>query len=135
MTAFLLIVLPLVAGLSLYLLFDGCAVWPWLDPWVQGLALCNNFPRINELTSSDLRWLRFYVPDVLWAFSFAACFVFVGRSEQPRRHNPWLMYGVVVLPELGQFAGVLPGTADPFDLVLILLGCWLGQHCMERKIR
>ena len=135
MTVFLLIVLPLIAGLSLYLLFDGCAVWPWLDRWVHGFALCNNLPRINELTSSDLRWLRFYVPDILWAFSFAACFVFVGRSEQPRRHDPWLMYGVAVLPELGQFAGVLPGTADPFDLVLILLGCWLGQHCMQRKIR
>lgn len=133
MRSLLLILCPLILGLFIYLLFDGCTPWAWLPSSVGALSGCDQWPTVSELTALDLRWVRFYVPDFLWAFSFAACFTYL--DDQRRQIDRVVMYAVAVSPEIGQFLSWVPGTADTADLVLILLACWFGNRCMERSFR
>jgi hypothetical protein len=131
MRFFVLVVLPLVVGLLVYLAFDGCAGWVWLASLIGDLAVCDHLPKIPDVTTFELGWIRFYVPDFLWAFSFASCFTYL--DDRRNLVDQMFLYFVGVSPEAGQALGWLPGTADPTDLVLILLGCWAGKRCMERS--
>jgi hypothetical protein len=133
MRPLLLILCPLIFGLFIYLFFDGCTPWVWLPPSIGTLSGCDQWPTVTELIALDLRWVRFYVPDFLWAFSFAACFTYL--DNQLRQIDRGVMYAVAVSPEVGQFLGWVPGTADTADLVLILLACWFGNRCMERSFQ
>lgn len=127
----LLVSAPLALGVLIYLAFDGCSGWPWLESLIGSLPICSQIPTVTEFTLIDVSWIRFYVPDFLWAFSFAACFTYF--DERRSYLDRIVMYGVAISPEIGQSLGWLPGTADTSDLILILLASWAGNRCMERS--
>jgi hypothetical protein len=133
MIVLLLVVAPLLLGLLIYLAFDGCTGWVWLAPLIGDFAVCDHLPKVVDVTTFKSGWVRFYVPDFLWAFSFAVCFTYL--DDRRNRVDQMILYSVGVSPEAGQALGWLPGTADVTDLVLILLGCWLGKRCMERSFQ
>jgi hypothetical protein len=64
------------------------------------------------------------LPDAAWAWAFGASLSLLWIGRPWREKAPWLGAGAMlaVLTELGQAAGLVPGTFDPCDLVAIALG-------------
>ena len=73
-------------------------------------------------------------PDAAWGWAFGASLSLLWLGRPWREKAPWLGAGVLlaVLTEVGQAAGVVPGTFDPFDLVAIALGFAAGAALAGR---
>lgn len=64
-------------------------------------------------------WLLGHTADALWAYAVGAFVTLLWREgpERPRRAWTLAAYATVVLAEVGQRFGWLPGTFDPIDLL------------------
>jgi len=65
-------------------------------------------------------WLFGHTADALWAYAVGAFVTLLWREgpERPRRAWTLAAYATVVLAEVGQRFGWLPGTFDPIDLIV-----------------
>jgi hypothetical protein len=71
-------------------------------------------------------FLKFSVPDALWCYALVA---HIGRLWRGSRTGwIWILFAVAaaLFSELGQLAGVVPGTFDRSDLVAIACACTLA---------
>jgi hypothetical protein len=77
------------------------------------------------------------LPDAAWAWAFGASLSLLWLGRPWREKAPWLGAGALlaVLAEVGQAAGVVPGTFDPCDLVAIALGFAAGATLAGRVDR
>lgn len=77
------------------------------------------------------------LPDAAWAWAFGASLSLLWLGRPWREKAPWLAAGALlaVLAEVGQAAGVVPGTFDPCDLVAIALGFTVGAALAGRVDR
>jgi hypothetical protein len=74
------------------------------------------------------------LPDAAWAWAFGASLSLLWLGRPWREKAPWLGAGALlaVLTEVGQAAGLVPGTFDPSDLVAIALGFAAGAALAGR---
>jgi|GEM_PF-6071528 len=86
-----------------------------LCPLLLG-ALC--YPSGAQVLPS---FLKSYAADFLWAYAFAASLWWVWEGRVPR---PWLLTAALTALafEGAQFAGLLAGTGDLYDLLAYLGG-------------
>jgi hypothetical protein len=115
------VLLPIIAGGLIYL----C----WRDPnllmfrWISALGLQTVVGHLRLAVSVNPgtlpHWFLYSLPDGLWVYALTAIMVQIWRESVktwPRLF--WISLGLVIGAgsELGQLAGVVPGTFDLFDL-------------------
>ena len=129
--AILFSAVPLIAGISIYLLFRGeqTIVFSWLEE-LQLKGALQTVRAITLPAASHLpEWLLFNLPNGLWAFSYALIIVFIWYREQG--YIQYLFFLTVPVLGLGyelmQYAGVIAGTFCPLDLSFCLAGIAAGS--------
>lgn len=126
---------PLLIGGILYYLYAPNVYFVK----VVDRCLSNGYHIYVDLNQNSIvRWIRYYLLDFLWSFSFANV-VFVIYSE----HKHVLKIGCLVPIALGgciealQFYGIITGTVDIYDLVVEIigsLGAGLIFTCVRRTM-
>jgi hypothetical protein len=119
---FLHITIPLVTGTAIYLLFRNLPLFSFVDL---------SSPLLNpEIVPG---WVRFHLPDFLWAYSFS--FIFLAIWKEGIVLIFWLVAAFVlsVALEVAQLSENLPGTFDWIDLVAYTLG-FLTSILIDKKI-
>ncbi len=73
-------------------------------------------------------WIRFSLPDALWAFAVTSLMSLTWKHKLTRESAAWILAGpfLAVGSELGQAAHVVPGTFDVTDLALLVVASGLG---------
>jgi len=118
------VVSPLLIGGAIYI----C----WRDPslvlfdWFQAIGLSSSVEGIRAVTlpyAAQLpRWLLYSLPDALWVYAAIMLMDCIWHERRTRRVNRrlWLWSGplLAIVIELGQLAGLIRGSFDPYDLVL-----------------
>ena len=116
------VVLPVLAGALVYVAWrsPSLRVFAWADSvaagrWVETLRV-SAAPCRARLPG----FVLFCLPDGLWAYAFAASVRLVWAGSRTRSARLWWRATVaaVVVPELAQGFGLLPGTFDVWDLVV-----------------
>jgi hypothetical protein len=142
-TSFLVLnsVLPLLVGGMIYVCWrgDGLLMFDWfrragLDAWVVQL-------RAAAAPAGSLmpRWVVFSLPDALWVYAMTAFLAATWLDADRRAFRVgWISLACLLGAgaEVGQLAGVVPGTFDPADFSLCLLafaGALTAAHYYFRK--
>lgn len=129
------ICLPLILGLMLYLLLRPDAALTLRFESLTGISLA---PLRNELPASAvLRFLRSYLADFLWAYTFAAALLPLGNYWKFRERDMVVLclFTAFFLEFIQIF---LPNfTFDPVDIAVeaagTLLG-WMSFHRVRKKL-
>jgi len=112
----------------------GLVAFAWVDAVGLGGVLAALRAAVAPLASSLPSFVRFSVPDGLWAFAFTRAMVLVWSGTWSRKSAPWILLAPVVAigSELGQAMHVVPGTFDIVDLVVVTLGSALALARVRR---
>ena len=112
---------PLALGSIIYLF--------WRDQSLSifGFAL-NAQPHSLTSVVSLPRFVLYSLPDGFWVYSFTAFMTLVWRGSRSRFRFLWLLSGLAlaIACELGQLAGVVPGTYDVLDLLSAIVATLLA---------
>ena len=120
----------LVAGSLLYVLARPRGLVAFV--WFEALGLGRQLDAARAVTRPMAHvlpsFVLFSVPDGLWAFAFTQAMVVVWSGRWSRASAPWILLGpaLAIGSELGQAAGVVPGTFDVVDLLALSLGSAVG---------
>ena len=117
--------LPVIVGGLIYLTYrtDTLIMFGWFRQ--IGLSDAVDFLRSNQhlqnLTIPS--WIKFSLPDALWLFSFNYVLLTLWDFNVNRQSAFWLFLAPTIglFSEIGQLIGVVPGTFDFMDLVLLLI--------------
>lgn len=111
----LLAIFSLITGLLIYLFLRK-------DTYLHGYfsaELCN-YVYVNVKSNILTNFIRYYLPDFLWAFAFGAALTAVSYS-----HNRIVIilfsavsFLIGVLFEFVQYFGIVNGTFDYFDILM-----------------
>lgn len=117
--------LPIVLGGLIYLTYrtETLLMFGWFNK--IGLSEMVSFLRSNEqiqnLTIPD--WVKFSLPNALWLFSFTYALLILWDFKINKQSAFWLF----IVPtaglssEIGQSIGIISGTYDKVDLLLLLI--------------
>lgn len=80
-------------------------------------------------------WLAYSLPDGLWVYALTALMVFLWRDARSPMKFLWPSLGLFLGAgsELGQLAGVVPGSFDLIDLLVCLLAALAAMVLTHRK--
>lgn len=120
-------------GIALIALLVGCVIYIlWRSEtlmmfvWFERLGLNNFFESMRNsalgLSISLPNWFLFSLPNALWLFSGLLVFDFIWGTKVSVSKLLWLsMFCMIAFgAELSQALGLLPGTFDWQDMVLML---------------
>ena len=112
------VVAPMLAGALVYVLCRpvlprALAWWP-MPGWLVGRLP----PSVVDVA-----------PDALWAYALMSLVILVWRDQPGMGRRLWMAATVAVVAgwEVGQGAGLVPGSFDPRDLVFSVAGCALAM--------
>jgi hypothetical protein len=116
----------------------------WRNPnllmikWFRALGLETvvDWMRTGAVESSSRSfWLAYSLPDGLWVYALTALMVFLWRDARSPMKFLWPSLGLLlgVGSELGQLAGVVPGSFDVIDLVVCLFAAVAAMVLTSRK--
>lgn len=118
------VVAPVAVGALIYLLFRSpdLLVFDWAEQ--VGLAAPLSSVRDFTLPARSVlpSWFVFSVPDGLWVYGLTAAMALIWGGHISVDALPWLASGLVLGGggELGQMPGLVPGTFDLVDLVMVV---------------
>ena len=124
-TLYVVSFLLLGMGTVIYILFRAktLLVFDWLE--MVSLAAIVELWRRRCCMRSMGRAFYYSLPDGLWVGAFAICLNQRVVAGAPHSQAPYLWICLPVAlgvgSELGQLCGVVPGTFDPYDILLMLL--------------
>ena len=119
---FLHITIPLTIGAVIYLLFRNLPYFSLVDL---------SSPLLNpEIVPG---WVRFHLPDFLWAYSFSFIFLAIWRDNKSL--NFWIAAAFVIsiTLETAQLSHHFPGTFDWIDLAAYSSG-FLTSILIDKKL-
>ncbi|SRR5258705_3754801 len=131
------VILPLLVGGMIY----AC----WRDynlPMFRWFDLAGIGPLVHQLrvTTAPLQvklpfWFQFSVPDAMWTYALTAFMALVWRGAQSWSRPIWISMGLLLGAgsELGQLAGIVPGSFDASDLVLCVCAAMLALMFTSRS--
>jgi hypothetical protein len=104
---------PLALGALAYVL------WP-RGIAAEALAARLGAPALHAFLPRPPAWLLGHASDALWAYAMGAFVTVLWRDGSPAARRTWtgVAYAAVVLAEVAQRFGWLPGTFDPLDLLV-----------------
>ena len=122
--------LPMVLGGAIYLLFrdTGMLMFHWVDTLGLSAPLTSARAWAAPARSSLPTWLLYSVPDGAWVYSCTAFFAGLWPDGPALQRWGWISVGAVLAigGELGQAAGLVPGTFDPADVIACALAATLA---------
>lgn len=116
--------LPLMLGGLIYLTYrtDALLMFDWFDK--IGISDFIDFLRSTEQIQNLIipDWIKFSLPDALWLFSFTYTLLILWDFKINRQSAFWLFIvpTIGLFSEIGQLIGVIRGTFDKLDLMLLL---------------
>jgi len=131
------VILPLLVGGMIY----AC----WRDynlPMFSWFDLAGIGPLVHRLrvTTAPLQvrlpfWFQFSVPDAMWVYALTAFMALVWRGSNSWSRPIWISTGLLLGAgsELGQLAGILPGSFDAADLGLCVCAAILALMFTSRS--
>ena len=125
--------LPLVIGVVAYVAWRAAPVR--VVTWLPSVAVSLVRGTIGRVPLP--RFVAGSLPDAAWGWAFGAALAIVWRGRGWREKAPWLAAGAALAigVEIGQAAGVVPGTFDWIDLVSIAIGYGLGAISAGQRSR
>ena len=123
-------ILPVIAGGLIYLTYrtETLTMFGWFSN--IGLSDFVDFLRSNKYLQSLTipNWIKFSLPDALWLFSFNYILLTLWSFNVNRQSAFWLFLAPTIglFSEIGQLTGVVQGTFDIVDLVLLLIATLLS---------
>jgi hypothetical protein len=119
------VLLPIIIGGGIYTLWRKPTLQMFM--WYRELGLETTIAHLREL-AADTRhsipyWVLFSLPDGLWVYALTAFMTIIWQgSNSSINRTGWLTSGLFLGAgsEVGQLAGVIPGT---FDLTDFLICC------------
>lgn len=128
-------ILPVFFGGLIYLTYrvDSLLMFNWFK--IFGLTDLVIFLRTND-TLQNLtipNWVKFSLPDALWLFSFTYIILLIWDFKITRKSVLWILLTPTVglFSEIGQQIGIIPGTFDKVDLLLLLLSTALPFYSVS----
>lgn len=122
-------VLPVILGGLIYLTYrtDSLIMFDWFEK--IGLSNAINFLRSNQIIQSLKipNWIKFSLPDALWLFSFTYITMIIWNYKINKQSFFWIFLApfIGIFSEIGQYIGIIPGTFDKVDLILLLIAAIL----------
>lgn len=85
--------------------------------------------------SGSFFWLAYSLPDGLWVYALTALMVFLWRDARSPMKLLWPSLGLLLGAgsELGQLAGIVPGSFDVIDLLVCLFAAVAAMVLTSRK--
>ena len=120
------VVVPIFGGGIIYLLFRDKSLL--MFQWFHCLGLNNLINKcrviINYQNIQLPGWFVYNLPNACWVYSFTCMMIIVWGGTPYKSRFFWLGIGPIIgiVAELGQTIKVVPGTFDPVDLLLCILG-------------
>lgn len=115
------VLLPVVAGAAIYVLWRSpfLRVFQWLDTAGAATPVRSLRAAVMPARAWLPSWVLFSLPDGLWVYALTSWLTRIWRDAAGRGRWLWLSIGPVlgIGSELGQWAGLVPGTFDVVDLV------------------
>ena len=118
-------ILPVIVGGLIYLTYrtDSLLMFGWFNK--IGLSDTIDLLRSNQLLQNLTipNWIKFSLPDALWLFSFNYILLTLWNFNLNRQSAFWLFLAPTIglFSEIGQLIGLVPGTFDLVDLLLLLI--------------
>ncbi|MEB2784947.1 hypothetical protein [Algoriphagus persicinus] len=118
-------IMPVILGGLIYVTFrtDTLIMFGWFK--ALGLSNIVDFLRSNQQIQNLTipPWVKFSLPDALWLFSFNYVLLTLWNFNVNRQSAFWLFLAPTIglFSEIGQLNGIVPGTFDIVDLVLLLV--------------
>ncbi|HEY6046787.1 MAG TPA: hypothetical protein VIU65_09300 [Pyrinomonadaceae bacterium] len=80
-------------------------------------------------------WLAYSLPDGLWVYALTALMIFLWRDARSSTRFLWPSLGLLLGAgsELGQLAGVVPGSFDVIDLLVCVFAAVAAMIFTSRK--
>ncbi len=110
------IVFSIVTGILIYLMIDPSAVFIEDIRLITGWDFCQ-----SGITKKIplVYTIRCYLPDMLWGYALVfALFLSCGRDKKHVKYLLLLAVVFSVIMECLQLISVVPGSFDPFDIVV-----------------
>jgi hypothetical protein len=127
---------PVIAGGMIYVRWrdTNLLMFKWLR--VLRLETAVSWLRAGAAEPSGWSyWLAYSLPDGLWVYALTALMVFLWRDARSPMKFLWPSLGLLLGAgsELGQLAGVVPGSFDVIDLVVCLFAAVAAMVLTTRK--
>ena len=133
------VILPLLVGCFIYV------CWRDFDlPMFRWFELVGMGPLVHQLRifTAPLQvrlpfWFQFSLPDAMWVYALTAFMALVWKGTTSWVRVFWMSMGLLLGAgsELGQLAGVVPGTFDPNDFVLCVFAACLALVFTSERMR
>ena len=114
---------PLMVGGLIYLLWraESLVMFQWVDALggTEVLRACRAWA--SPVRSFIPEWVAYSIPDAMWVYACTAHFGVIWRGVSGWYSRVWRWLGWVLAfgGELGQGLGLVPGTFDWMDLLLV----------------
>lgn len=128
-------ILPIFLGGLIYLTYrvDSLLMFNWFK--IIGLTDLVNFLRTDDLLQNLTipNWVKFSLPDALWLFSFTYIILLLWDFKINKQSVFWIFIAPTVglFSEIGQLIGIIPGTFDKVDLLLLILSTALPFYSVS----
>jgi peptidoglycan/LPS O-acetylase OafA/YrhL len=78
-------------------------------------------------------WVKYSLPDALWIFSFTYSLLLLWQFKVTRTNAFWLLIAPAtgLFLEIGQFFGVISGTFDIIDLLLLIVAMTIPLYNLK----
>ena len=128
-------ILPVFLGGLIYLTYrvDSLLMFNWFK--IIGLNDLVHFLRTDNILQNWTipNWVKFSLPDALWLFSFTYIIILLWDFKITRQSAFWIFIAPTVglFSEIGQLIGIIPGTFDKVDLLLLILSTALPFYSVS----
>lgn len=116
---------PVILGGLIYLTYrtDTLFMFSWFNKigLLDSIGLLRSNQQLQNLTIPS--WVKFSLPDALWLFSFNYVLLTLWNFKINSQSAFWLFLAPTIglFSEIGQLMGIIPGTFDSVDLLLLFI--------------
>ncbi|REG88254.1 hypothetical protein [Algoriphagus antarcticus] len=118
-------IIPVILGGLIYLTYrtDSLVMFGWFNEigLSDKIGLLRSNYQLQNLTIPN--WIKFSLPDALWLFSFTYITLIIWENKINRESVFWIFFApmIGIFSEVGQLTGLIPGTFDKIDLILLII--------------
>ena len=123
--------IPFLAACLIYLFFRHDIIIARYEEWLPLFGKIRSFTYIETGNIWYWSFFKYYLPDMLWAYSLG-CSAFYGYRNRVAKIFIPILIGTTI--EVLQYVGLLFGTGDIFDIIVEIIGsvtayfvCCLGK--------
>ena len=120
----------LILGSYLYLKFrsETLLMFKWAENFGLNFIVSSLRGSSSVLNSPQLKYIIFSAPYGMWVISFCCFIGAIWHNDSSVSAMIWrlLVPAIAIISELFQFVGLLPGTYDKNDLLVLIVSTIMG---------